>query len=80
MANTSRRMPRAPEMYIFNTQVGCNEQLVAGGSAQDGAIIADPAHQRTAAWWPGHATNAFYQSSFGQRQSKVNYKRKNLVA
>jgi len=39
-------MPLPPKMHSFQAEIGGDQHLVAGGDAEDGAVIADAGGQR----------------------------------
>src|ERR1700760_2039457 len=48
MANRGGRVPLTAEMNTFNTKVGGNQQLRAGGKAQYGAVVSNTMNQTNA--------------------------------
>jgi hypothetical protein len=62
-------MPLAAKVNVFNTQIGGDQKLMAGGNSEDGAVIANAADQGPAAnppgQWPGQSLDVFDQLSFG---------------
>lgn len=46
MAGGVSRMPVASEMNVLQAEVGGDQDFMAAGRAQDGAIVTDTAHQR----------------------------------
>ncbi len=48
MADRLWRMPVAPEMYVFEREVGGDHDLMIGRRAKNGAVVADAEAKRTA--------------------------------
>jgi hypothetical protein len=70
MTHTAGWMPLAAEMHLLYTQVGRDQQLLASRDLEDGAVIADTAHQEPGGL-AGNAADAFDQLSFRQRQNRL---------
>jgi hypothetical protein len=45
MANDIGRMPLPAKVNLFQVEIGGEQQFMSGRRPQDGAVIADPAHQ-----------------------------------
>ena len=67
------RVPSAAKMHVFDTEVGGDQQFRAGGRAQDGAIVANPANQTVGSRRTSKTPNCLDQISFLNHKSGYNY-------
>jgi hypothetical protein len=79
-------MPFAAKVNVFNTQIGSDQELMAGGDSEDGAVIANAANQNSACQnaasrgpagaYPSQPLDAFNQVSFGSWQDRLTIAKK----
>ena len=75
----SSRVPSAAKMYVFDAEIGGNQQFRAGGRAQNGAIVpyaanqAYSANQAAGCRRTSKTTNCLDEVSFLNHKSSYNY-------
>src|SRR5437868_14710830 len=69
----SSRVPSAAKMYIFDAEIGGNQQFRAGRRAQNGAIVPYAANQAAGCRRTSKTTNCLDQISFPNHKSGYNY-------
>ena len=52
MADRFRRVPRTPEVHVFQAEICSSEQIVAGWKPQHRTIIANSGHHSATFWQP----------------------------